>query len=233
MRVLAPSSPLLDAAEAALADVPEVSHRGVYRAVLDAIAGGERTFSAIARVAGQPTGALSRPMAALERSGLVTRVADPLRGRRDTYDLADPHLRAWLTIIGPHRSRLQAGHGAAVWARLRGTTWRSQVLGPRWESVVRDHLTRAQDRRLDAIDLVGSTTVSDRAARTSHEVNIVAMRGREVVALGEAKLRPLGRTDLDRLRRIRTLLGAGDARIVLASTAGIEAEARRDPQPAT
>lgn len=58
--VLAPGSPLLDAAEADLAGTPEPQAlRGVYRAILGAIAAGERTFSAISRVAGLPSGALS------------------------------------------------------------------------------------------------------------------------------------------------------------------------------
>lgn len=226
--VLAPGSPLLDAAEAALMDIPEVSHRGVYRAILHAIASGERTFSAIARVAGQPTGALTRPLAALERSGLVTRIADPLRARRDTYDLADPHLRTWLSVIAPNRSRLQAGHGREVWAGLRDTTWRSQILGPRWEQVVREYVAHSGEPLLGPIDVVGSTTVSDRSARTSHELDLVAVRGGEIIAIGEAKLRQLDRSDVGRLRRIRELIGARQARIILATTQGVDATARDD-----
>jgi uncharacterized protein len=227
--VLAPSSPLLDAAEAAFVDVPDVSNRGLYHAVLAAIAAGHRTFSAIARVAGLASGALSRPLTALERSGLVTRVADPLRSRRDTYDLADPHLRTWLTVIGPNRSRLQAGRAEQIWTGVRDSTWRAQVLGPRWEAVVRAYVARVEDGAIGPVDVVGATTVSDRNARASHEVDVVAMRGRDVVALGEAKLRRLGAADLERLRGIRQLLGAPDARIVLASAEGVHDDAARAP----
>jgi uncharacterized protein len=231
--VLAPSSPLLEAAEAALVEVPDISPRGLYRAILGAIAAGHRTFSAVARVAGLPSGALSRPLAALERAGLVTRVADPLRSRRDAYDLADPHLRTWLTVIAPHRSRLQAGRAAEVWEGLVETTWRAQVLGPRWEAVARAHLARSADGPLGAVDLVGATTVADRSARTSHEVDIVAVRGGEVVAVGEAKLRRLGTADVDRLRHVRGLVGAPDARIVLASADGVHADAAGAPDVVT
>ena len=45
------------------------------------------------------------------------------------------------------------------------------------------------------------------------------------MAVGEAKLRTLGRGDLDRLRRIRDLLGAPEARLVLASAEGVDPEA--------
>jgi len=219
--VLAPGSPLLDAAEADLANVPDPpALRGVYRAILAAIASGERTFGAISRVAGLPSGALSRPLAALRRAGLVERIPDPLRARRDRYELADPHLRFWLAIVAPQRSRLQAAGAGELWAGLRETTWPSQVLGPRWEAIARAHLARG-DERLGQVDGVGATSVSDRARRKSHEVDLVAVREGNVVAVGEAKLRALEATDLERLRRIRDLLDAPEAALVLASAGGI------------
>lgn len=221
--VLAPGSPLLDAAEADLANLPDpAALRGVYRAILSALAAGERTFGAIARVAGLPSGALTRPLAALQRAGLLERVPDPLRARRDRYELADPHLRFWLSIIAPNRSRLQAGAAAEVWARVGETTWRSQVLGPRWEAVARARIARGGEPRLGPVEVVGATTVSDRARRRGHEVDLVAMRGGRVLALGEAKLRALGAADLDRLLRIRDLLDAPEAAIVLASATGVD-----------
>jgi len=228
--VLAPGSPLLDAAEADLANVPEMQAlRGVYRAILAAIAAGERTFSSISRVAGLPSGALSRPLTALQQAGLVERVVDPLRARRDRYDLADPHLRFWLAILAPNRSRLQAGGAAEVWARVGETTWPSHVLGPRWEAVARAHIARGGEEDIGPVDVVGVTTVSDRARRRSHEVDLLAVRDGRVVAVGEAKLRALGPADLDRLLRIRDLLGAPDASLVLASATGVEPEVLDHP----
>jgi len=225
--VLAPGSPLLDAAEADLAGMPDPpALRGVYRAILAAIAAGERSFSAISRVAGLPSGALSRPLAALQRAGLVERVPDPLRARRDRYELADPHLRLWLAIVAPNRSRLQAGAAEDVWAREGKTTWPSQVLGPRWEAVARAHLAGGGEERLGPLDAVGTTTVSDRARKRSHEVDLIAVRAGRVVALGEAKLRALGPADLDRLLRIRDLLDAPEASLVLASASGVASELR-------
>lgn len=222
--LLAPGSPLLDAAEADLAEIPDpTALRGVYRAILGAIAAGERTFSSISRIAGLPSGALSRPIATLQRSGLVERVRDPLRARRDRYELADPYLRLWLSIIAPNRSLLQAGRAREVWDRVRDT-WRSQVLGPRWEAVVRAHIATGaltQAGAVDTVDTVGVTTVSDRTLRRAHEVDIVALRAGRIVALGEAQLRALGRADLERMLRLRELLGAPDATIVLASATGV------------
>lgn len=223
--VLSPGSPLLDAAEAGLANVPELpALRGVYRAILAAIAAGERTFSAISRVAGLPSGALSRPLATLQRAGLVERVPDPLRSRRDRYELADPHLRFWLAVVSPARSRLQAGAGAEVWERVGETTWPSQVLGPRWEAVARDHLARGGEQRLGTVDQVGATTVSDPGRHESHEIDLIAMRDKQIVAIGETKLRSLGGDDLDRLLHIRDLLDAPAAKLVLASATAVNAK---------
>jgi hypothetical protein len=99
--------------------------------------------------------------------------------------------------------------------------------------VARAALARAPGGRIGPVDVVGATTVSDRANRTSHEVDLVALRGRAVVALGEAKLRRLGRGDLDRLRRVRDLMGVPDARLVLASADQVDAAVAREPDVVT
>lgn len=223
--VLAPSSPLLDASEALLADANQRIARGLYRTILTAIAQGNQTFGGIAQVAGQASGALTRPLAALERSGMVVKVPDPLRAKRDLYDLADPHLRMWLTLIAPNRSQLQAGDAARVWERVRATTWRDQVLGLRWEAVAREETRRQLELRGGVVTTIGQTTISDRQAKKSVQVDIVATQGGDVTAIGESKLRQLGAEDLDRLRRIRALMGATEAKLVLASATGIDESA--------
>lgn len=237
--LLAPGSPLLDAAEADLAEIDEpMALRGVYRAILGAIASGERTFSAISRVAGLPSGALSRPLSALVRAQLVRRIPDPLRARRDRYELADPYLRTWLSIIAPSRSLLQAGRGKEVWGAVNESTWRSQVLGPRWEAVVRDHVAGGMQGFVAAdgmqpfgpVDAVGVSTVSDRIQKRSHEIDLLALREGRIVAIGEAKLRALGRDDLTRLLRIREILGEPTAAIVLASTVSVDLPADAPPE---
>ena len=219
--VMAASSPLLDAAEAALAVLPEAAARSTYRSILTAIAGGDRTLSGIARVIGMQPTAMTRPLQSLQRAGLVIRIPDPLRDRRDLFDLADPHLRFWLKVIASRRTQLSAGRAAEVWAAIRETTWLSQVLGPRWESVVRSHLAASWPMTSGAV-VVGTTTISDRSAKKGHELDIVVTVDGKVAALGEAKLRRLGRLDVDRLRRLQELIGAPEARLVLASATGVD-----------
>lgn len=68
---------------------------------------------------------------------------------------ADPHLRLWLSIIAPNRPLLQAGRAQEIWSRVRDTTWRSQVLGPRWEAVVRDHIARGDQVGVGPVEQVG------------------------------------------------------------------------------
>ena len=228
--VLHPGSALLDAAQADLAELPApMALRGIYRSILSVIASGEHSFGAIARVAGIPSGALSRPLRALERAGLVSRTEDVLRARRDRYELADAHLRFWLAVIEPNRSVLAAGGATSLWPRLASTTWRSQVLGPRWEEIVREHLRRGAEERIGSPDVVGGTSVSERAGRRRHELDVVALREGRVIAIGEAKLRRLDARDLERLLHLRELLGAPEAEIVLASATGFAQELERNP----
>lgn len=218
--VLSASSPLLDAAEASLSTGPDAVAGVLPRSIIAAIAAGEHTFAGIARRTGTPATALSRPLRDLERAGVVGRVRDPLRSRRDRFELANPHLNFWLAVVAPFRSQLQAGRAEQAWSAVGETTWPSQVLGRRWESVVRSYAERAWDDH--GVVTVGVTAVSDRKARAQHELDLVATRGSDVVALGESKLRRLGEGDLDRLRRLRTLLGADSATLVLASATGFD-----------
>src|SRR5690606_13355655 len=95
------------------------------------------------------------------------------------YELADPHLRFWLAIVSPARSRLQAGAAGHVWHAVGETTWPSQVLGPRREAVARAHLARPEGADLGPVDV-------RRADRVRHEVDLVAVRGGLVVAGGGA-----------------------------------------------
>lgn len=224
--LLAPSSPLLNLGDAALSDLPAGASRSTLHSILGAIAIGEHTFGAIARVAGVAVTALPRPLGMLERAGLVTRVADPLRRRRDRYDLADPFLRFWLSIVAPNRSALSAGRARELWPTLE-PVWRSKVLGPRWESVVRSHvLARSSALLGEPAQVVGVTTVTDRTTRSTLEVDLIATAGGRIVAIGETKSRRIGAADVGRLERIRTLVGAPDARLVLASATSVAVGAR-------
>ena len=231
--LLSPSSPLLDLADATLADLPGGASRSTLRSILAAIAAGEHTFSAIGRVAGVAATALPRPLGLLERAGLVTRIPDPLRSRRDRYDLGDPYLSFWLSVVEPNRSALAAGRSRELWPLLE-PTWRSTVLGPRWESIVRTHISERSTAVLgEPAQVVGATTVADRSQRASMEVDLLAISGPNIVAIGETKLKRLGRSDLARLEKVRTILDAPQAQLVLASATSVDLPPRDDVIPIT
>jgi uncharacterized protein len=216
--VLAASSPLLDAAEASFADIAEVGQRGPCRSILWAVAQGNTTPTRISTVCGIPATALPRPLRTLERVGLLARVPDPVRTRRDRYELADPYLRFWLSIIQPARSQLLAGRSDQIWNAVRSTTWPAQIVGPRWESLVRSHVAGMHDGAI-----VGATVVSSPTTRKPAEVDVIAVRDGAVVAIGEAKLRRMGTADAVRLSTVRDALGMPGAQLILASAKGFDA----------
>jgi uncharacterized protein len=220
--VLAPSSPLLDAGEILLNDIAQYASRAVSLSILRSVAAGNRSAAKIATGAGIAVTALPRPLRAFERAGLISRVRDVLRDRRDQFILADPYIHLWLNVISPNRFALSSGAADRVWERIQKTTWPSQITGPRWESVVRSHVS---SHLFDLFGLeatsVGVTTISDRTGKASHELDLVVTDGTNVLAVGESKIRQITLSDYQRLDRIRKLLKAPNATIVLASATSI------------
>jgi len=216
--VLSPGSPLLDTAELALADHYEAGPKAQINAIVAAIAAGEQSFAGIARQSGIKHSALARPLESMRRSGLLTKIPDVLRAKRDRWTLADPHLRFWLSVVAPRRFELSAGRASTIWESVANTTWPSNVAGPRWREVVRHHLILTR-----SWPTTGVTVLADPINKTGIELDIVAMDGNKVVAIGEAKLRPLTNRDAARLDHARNLLDAPDAELILASPQGTTA----------
>ncbi|MGC4876403.1 ATP-binding protein [Micromonospora sp. DT43] len=136
-----PTSALLVSGERALAaEFPAQSQAGL---VLRAIGSGERTFSLIARAAGDlPQASLSRALRLLAQKRVVDD-ALPLStkpSRETRYVVADPYLRFWLSFLGPHLAEIERGRGDLTLDRITGswTSWRGRVIEP----VVREALRR-------------------------------------------------------------------------------------------
>lgn len=151
--------------------------------------------------------------------------------------LVDPLIRFSQVVIRPDRARYEdrRAHETFVAARPR---FRSNVLGPRLEELSREFtsLHAAEETTGGPVGRVASTVIDDPGGRTRHEVDIVALapgsgepRPR-VRLLGEAKLRRLGLADLERLDRVRALVGArgradvATARLALFSAEGFAVE---------
>jgi hypothetical protein len=136
-----PVSALLVSGERALA--AEFPEHAQARVVLGAIGSGERTYSLIARAAGDmPHATLARALRLLTAKRLVE-ASTPLStqpSKETRYVVADPHLRFWLAFLGPHLAEIDRGRGDLIQARVRSswTTWRGRAIEPVvWEALRR------------------------------------------------------------------------------------------------
>lgn len=139
-----PTSALLVSGERALA--AEFPAESQARLVLGAIGSGERTFSTIARAAGDlPQASLTRALRLLTDKRIVESAAPlSVRPSRETrYVVADPHLRFWLAFLGPHLPEIERGRGDLTAERIRVSwaSWRGRAIEP----VIRETLRRMTD----------------------------------------------------------------------------------------
>lgn len=150
-----PVSPLLVSAERSLsAEFPDTAAG----TVLAAIGSGERTFTNIARAAGNLSHTtLSRALEMLVRKRLVAAELPistrPSRERR--YRVTDPYLRFWLTFIGPHLPEIERLRGDITLERVKAswTSWRGRAIEP----LLRESLARLlPDGVLPSAPVVGS-----------------------------------------------------------------------------
>lgn len=136
-----PASAMLISGERALA--AEFPMQAQARLVLGAIGHGERTFSLIGRAAGGLNpGSLKRSLDLLIEKRIVE--ADvPLStkpSKETRYRVADPHLRFWLSFLGPGMPAIERGRGDQVLAAIRKSwpSWRGRAMEP----VIREALIR-------------------------------------------------------------------------------------------
>jgi uncharacterized protein len=139
--VTRPTSAIVVSGERALAaEFPTGAQAHI---ILRAIGHGERTFSLIARAAGDLNpGSLKRSLDLLIDKRIVE--ADlPLStkpSKETRYRVADPHLRFWLSFLGPGLPAIERGRGDQVLAAIRRSwpSWRGRAIEP----VIREALIR-------------------------------------------------------------------------------------------
>lgn len=213
--VLDPSSPLFREGRTLLAEDPELASirdRSLYYSVLAAVSNGNRTTSRIATYALRRSDELAHPLAVLVDAGFLTRDDDPLRKGRPQYRVAEPIVRFHHAIMRPRWAALQRRR--IDWPRVRNTM-DAQIFGPAFEELCRAWTERfaSPDTVGGTIESVGHTVVHDTSQRAQHEVDVVVTGtaedgSRGVLAIGEAKVgQRITRRHVDRLRRIRALLG--------------------------
>ncbi|MEE8601298.1 AAA family ATPase [Euzebya tangerina] len=219
-----PTRPLIHEARALLELEAGVRDPGVYHATLGAIAAGRTRTSEIASRLGRSSDQVSHALRTLADLGLVEAVQDLRRNGRPRWRIADPLLGFYSAVLRPNWAAVEQGDTDRLAAQALNA-WRSQVLGPHWESLARSWTTTwaGPDTLGGSPDRVGMTVVNDPPNRTSHELDVVASREGRVLAIGEAKLRTMTDEDLGRLRAIRDLLpGAEQAKLLLFSASGFD-----------
>jgi hypothetical protein len=219
-----PTSPLLVSAERSLA--AELPSHTQANTVLAAIGSGERTFTNIAKAAGDIAATpLNRSLATLTDKRVVAAElplsTQPSKERR--YRITDPYLRFWLRFLGPAMPEIERGRGDLTLARIRRdwTTWRGRAIEP----LIRQALAR----RLPDNDLPTAPAIGGYWTRSNDiEIDIVGADrepiARELLFVGSIKWlerSTFDEHDLAALLRHRALLTDELLPIVAVSRAGV------------
>ncbi len=211
-----PASALLVTGERALS--AELAPDTQARTVLEAVASGARTHSAIGRAVPEvPRASLNRALQSLvERRLLVAELPLSVRPSRETrYRLADTHLWFWLAFAGPRLPEIERGRGDLALTRVLRSweAWRSAAVVP---------LVRESLRRMDGLPR-GTGAVGGYWTRAGGpEIDVVGTDrepvGERITMTGAVAWRedrPFDRRDLDALIVRRSKLPGADAGVPL------------------
>ncbi|SDD00981.1 ATP-binding protein [Glycomyces harbinensis] len=192
-----------------LREDPRISDRSAYYDVLGAISRGSTSLAKIGAETGRSKDAVRPLLRTLESTGYVARRADLVRGR-SSISVRDPVIRFDRLITAPRLGQLDLGRSEQVWGAMRDT-FRSQILGPHFEELAREWVHRFAPEDLgrpEGFGEVGTANVHDNAGRAKYEVDVLALQGKAVTFIGEAKAtgQRQGTGALERLRDIAGML---------------------------
>jgi len=225
--LLNPASAFFREGRLLLAEEVGMDDSALYLSVLAAMAAGATRRSRIAAALGRKETALAHPLRVLEDTRLITRLPNPLHERRSTYRLTEPIIRFHQLVTAPNEARLTRHQAAAVWDEMQATV-ASNIFGPHLEDLAREWVMFHAGPQTVAgpAQTVGAADVACRQHR-GHQVDVVATRGGRVIAIGEAKWRPVTLADLERLRHIRDITpNAGGARLLLFTAGSADRQFR-------
>jgi uncharacterized protein len=191
-----PGGILLDDATGILRE--ELPDTGGYPRILAAIGRGATRFSEIASEADQR---IDHALDVLIEAGFV-RKALPIgspRGARPGYEIADPYLAFWFSLLYQNVQLIDSGQGGAVLQRTE-PLWQRH-LGWVFEELARSHARRLVVRGELPGDLVVGRWWATRGPQC--ELDVLGLRGSRTALLGEARwqARPLSVSVLNELRQ--------------------------------
>lgn len=236
--VLSPASPLFREARYLLAEAPDIRDAATYHSVLAAVAAGNTSRSRIASYVGRAATEITHPLNVLEDAGLLIKRQDMLRRARPAYEIGEPLITFYQSIMRPAWRDLERRRTGDVWRRSHNRFF-SNVVGPHFEHLCRTWAAGFATAGTfpDAPGDVGHGVVNDPDRRTMHEIDVVVMAqsagaSRRVLSIGEAKWgQIMGLGQLERLRRVATLLDrrgydTRDIRLACYSGVGFDADLR-------
>jgi uncharacterized protein len=194
--VMNPSRALYHEDTYLLSEDTRLVDKAIYGTILRTIASGEHKPSRIGGRIGRPQTSLSHSLGVLVRAGFVVNDSGILSEQDPQYRITDEIIRFLRACVEPWRPVIEDGRRAEAWASAEKTWW-SQILGPHVERLARVWVGRfASPDLLGGVPgIIGRAEVADRSARTSREIDVVALQqgqrpGPEakVLCIGEAKL---------------------------------------------
>jgi hypothetical protein len=226
LRILSPSAPLFGEVDLLFGEDPSMSKArkpNLYHAALAGVALGNHVWSSLTRYVKIPGGSLSPVVTALVSADFITEIPDPIRDNRPMYQPADSLIRFHYAIVRRYQTRLRR-HGADIeelWREFE-PTFRSQVLGPCFESMARTWVMHFASQKTlgGASSHVGPTTLTvanrETGALELRELDVVVAADdaetpteRTVRAIGEAKVgERLSMRHVQRLEDARAAMGA-------------------------
>ncbi len=204
-QVLNPSGRLLDEAQHMLDAF--LSDAQVHYSVIEAIAGGERTWNGITRRVGRDGGSLSRAVQWLMEMGIIERVVpvtetEPRKSKRALYRITDPYVAFWHRFVSPMISAgmIALTPGERLWKKHVAPRL-DDYMGSVFESVCRTFVRRGERLPFQPVR-VGEWW----DASSQNEIDVVALGADGEVLVGECKWGDVRSADLNKLRARADLL---------------------------
>ncbi|HEY0023799.1 MAG TPA: ATP-binding protein [Longimicrobium sp.] len=220
--LLSPSGRLVDDAQHMLDAFTSDAH--VHYSIIEAIAGGEQTWSGITKRVGRVGGALQRPLQWLEEMQVIARIVpiterNPRRSKRVLYRIIDPYVAFWhRTVIRlVNAGSLGLVEPERLWDEVVGPDL-DDIMGPVFEEVCRDFVRRTHRLPFRPIR-VGEWW----DATSQNQVDVVSMASGGELLVGECKWGRVTAAHLATLRQRANMLAAelaGTTRVHLALFTG-------------
>lgn len=233
--MLSPSGRLADEAQHMLDAFTPDAH--VHYSIIEAIAGGEQTWSGITNRIGRAGGAIYRTFLWLSEMEVIARVVpatekNPARSKRAIYRIVDPYVAFW------HRTVARLVNAGSLGLVEPEQLWDDVVapglddyMGPVFEQICRDFVGRT-----DRLPFKPLSVGEWWDASSSNQVDVVAAGAKGKLLVGECKWGRVTAAHLTELRKRAALVSAdmkGTTRVYLALFSGrgeADEEVRREAE---